>query len=193
MAFLNFARKTSFLNIHKMKILLKFSNTSFFSGWQDSNLRHHAPKAYALPSCATSRFSLFLKPFRIFFFHLFSKRWYVKNFACEKFFSIFFFSSSSLRFWFFGQKNEKRKQRHFLFFYFKYYKLKEKKNQQNFFFLFSQSERNEKKKKLFLAQMQKIVFPNFRNYSTMFVTTPAPTVRPPSRIAKRIPFSTATG
>ena len=31
------------------------------------------------------------------------------------------------------------------------------------------------------------------NYSTIFVTTPAPTVRPPSRIANRIPFSIAIG
>ena len=34
---------------------------------------------------------------------------------------------------------------------------------------------------------------NDKFYSKIFVTTPAPTVRPPSRIAKRIPFSTATG
>src|ERR1051325_7285131 len=30
-------------------------------------------------------------------------------------------------------------------------------------------------------------------YSMMSVTEPAPTVRPPSRIAKRAPFSSATG
>jgi len=31
------------------------------------------------------------------------------------------------------------------------------------------------------------------DYSMMSVTVPAPTVRPPSRIAKRAPFSSATG
>jgi len=31
------------------------------------------------------------------------------------------------------------------------------------------------------------------HYSSIFVTTPAPTVRPPSRIAKRNPCSIATG
>jgi hypothetical protein len=31
------------------------------------------------------------------------------------------------------------------------------------------------------------------NYSIIADTTPAPTVRPPSRIAKRIPFSIAIG
>jgi hypothetical protein len=31
------------------------------------------------------------------------------------------------------------------------------------------------------------------DYSSMEVTTPAPTVRPPSRIAKRSPYSIATG
>ena len=29
----------------------------FQSGWQDLNLRHPAPKAGALPSCATSRYT----------------------------------------------------------------------------------------------------------------------------------------
>ena len=32
-----------------------------------------------------------------------------------------------------------------------------------------------------------------QNYSTIFVTTPEPTVRPPSRIAKRLPSSRAIG
>ena len=32
-----------------------------------------------------------------------------------------------------------------------------------------------------------------QNYSRIADTTPAPTVRPPSRIAKRIPFSIAIG
>src|SRR5574341_840549 len=31
------------------------------------------------------------------------------------------------------------------------------------------------------------------DYSTISVTEPAPTVRPPSRMAKRAPFSSATG
>jgi hypothetical protein len=31
------------------------------------------------------------------------------------------------------------------------------------------------------------------NYSSIFETTPAPTVRPPSLIANRIPFSIAIG
>ena len=35
------------------------------SGWQDLNLRHPAPKAGALPSCATSRFYLFYPYWRI--------------------------------------------------------------------------------------------------------------------------------
>jgi hypothetical protein len=36
------------------------------SGWQDSNLRHHAPKAYALPSCATSRLYVLWSFFKLF-------------------------------------------------------------------------------------------------------------------------------
>src|SRR5665811_2172317 len=35
--------------------------------------------------------------------------------------------------------------------------------------------------------------PYFTRYSSMLVTTPAPTVRPPSRIANRNPSSIATG
>ncbi len=37
------------------------------------------------------------------------------------------------------------------------------------------------------------VFCRQSNYSEIFVTTPAPTVRPPSRIAKRVPSSIAIG
>ena len=36
-------------------------------------------------------------------------------------------------------------------------------------------------------------FYDLRNYSSMSITTPEPTVRPPSRIAKRRPFSIAMG
>ena len=36
-------------------------------------------------------------------------------------------------------------------------------------------------------------FYDLRNYSSMSITTPEPTVRPPSRIAKRRPFSMAMG
>src|SRR5208283_2660629 len=35
--------------------------------------------------------------------------------------------------------------------------------------------------------------PHLKNYSMISVTAPAPTVWPPSRIAKRRPFSSATG
>ena len=38
-----------------------------------------------------------------------------------------------------------------------------------------------------------VVLIGFCSYAIILETTPAPTVRPPSRMAKRIPFSIATG
>ena len=41
--------------------------------------------------------------------------------------------------------------------------------------------------------MSLMMYPFALSYSTMSLTTPAPTVRPPSRMAKRSSFSMATG
>ena len=44
-----------------------------------------------------------------------------------------------------------------------------------------------------LAHHHRVTGYNISDYSMIFVTTPEPTVRPPSRIAKRTPCSSATG
>ena len=69
------------------------------------------------------------------------------------------------------------------------------------FFTFRTSQRDDRANSFFLCHTylnsQPLIWPQVlclpANYSIISRTLPAPTVRPPSRIAKVVPFSIATG